>query len=404
MDAAMTAVDALMAASVQAFVIEEPAGADGNVGTDRTTLQPAQAMLPVQSTQSMQSMRPRGRGRRGNHGGTARNHAAAISLDNDLPDDLEGDDDVLPDNTPNDRLLPDALAPSESTPAGTAATQARNDALIVRGLALLTAATGLARPAGAMPSALARVEANRKAAPITAPADQVAISSKQGRHGQAGGDDSADSGPTPAVQGADNPPARDVVGLFDSVDDGGTDIGGGDGAVPLSLLLYLPPLMNRRLETNGVDDALILERAYLREPQRSPGTSAGPPPVTEMTPVPARLPPPCDPVPDNAENRRGPDLAVSYPLPAIIALQRSPRRRWLRMTSRAQAGTRALPRWPSGRQGITAPANLLTSDPRDAAGVECADFWGRGYAMPAALFHPAGIVYPRCVRCHPVDQ
>jgi len=147
-------------------------------------------------------------------------------------------------------------------------------------------------------------------------------------------------------------------------------ITGGEGDGDLSILSsYRPPLFNRRLETNGVDDALILLIASLRE--TGSGRAVEPiflQPVTAVSIVAPR---------DESPEERAAD--------AVLPEQLEEKRRWLRTPQLqrpyfqfdSDAFERAMRDTLQQRPSMQRrrPHNPVMSDPRSTGVAERAAFW-----------------------------
>ena len=191
------------------------------------------------------------------------------------------------------------------------------------------------------------------------------ISARQGGHGHAGEHDSSDS-PASGAQDLDQA-ASDEAGVG-------------------SIIPFRPPLMNRRLETNGVDDSLILSRALrlASTPMRS--LSLGPVAVTEPVTISSRMPPLLQPASPEVKAWTEADTSRND-FPRLSHLDLRQRRgiigmrRWRPSPSRRQVRPEAY-RNPAGR--CSAVGVPVTSDPCDASTVECVAFWVGGYTCRLA--------------------
>jgi hypothetical protein len=189
----------------------------------------------------------------------------------------------------------------------------------------------------------------------------------------------------PKVPDASEAPLERIESLIDGdVADAGT------GSDDILVTYYRPPLHNRRLETNGVDDALLLLVASVQDdlPRlRSPGD--GVLPVIEPIEIDAFQKTPGHEEPLAEEQATDtlnwyPDRAVTWP--CMVAA------RAVVSAARAGAGRRSLRRQLCIHQ---------SSDPRSQGVVERAAFWVRAdTCAPVAAIAQRKPTYPRArVRC-----
>lgn len=145
-------------------------------------------------------------------------------------------------------------------------------------------------------------------------------------------------------------------------------------ALPLRLSSYVPPLFNRRLDTNGVDDALILLQASFESARHL--TVRGrrfAPPVLEALPV------------EGDGEHDGAEFVSASPQPAMRSRTAWPAARFARALSAtpiapARIFRAARPRAPHASTYPFSHRNPFMSDPRSAGAVERAAFWVRADA------------------------
>ncbi len=319
---------------------------------------------------ALQLVGPRGRRRRGSRIGAVRSGGSAAASDVDEP----------VDDAPATAAPSLAVAVTAAQETGTEALVEQGDPILLRGLQMLAGLTELAHQARASFGSLsgfasaASRSGNRAIASgsekMLAPADTSATTIGHDGHGHAGGDQSSDD-PASQASEPESSPADDA----------------GPTAPPA--LPYVAPLMNRRLETNGVDDALTLMLILRQMPKVIPDRSIGPTPVTQAQAIPAAFPPSIpltvgrppqslDPAGDAEAFRRW------LRLPPSAWRERNRHRRpdrqfRRRILTHAKPVAQCLP-----HAAVADQVRQQTSGTRGISAAECAAFWAGGCACRSA--------------------
>lgn len=320
---------------------------------------------------AMQPIAPRGRRRRGSRIGALGSGGSSGAVDADEPAENVSPIDALP-LTPAAIMFddPDTDAPAE-----------QGDPILLRGMKMLAGLSELARQAGAVSGnlpgsiAVASRSGNRAATGTTEsmPAGAESAAATIGRHGRGhAGSDQPSENPAPQASDQEPPSADDAA------------------PAAAAFVPYAAPSMNRRLETNGVDDALILMLVLRQMPIALLGSQRGPAPVTQAQAIPSRLPPSMASTVDRPQQRvdqEGDAEAFRRWLSLARSVRRERNRHRLfdrRFRPRLIGpGKRLASRRSHGKNGPD-NRNEQTSGKRDVSAAECAAFWAGGCACSAA--------------------